>query len=551
MAGPIDADTVVHVPSEAPWLTAAPSTGLGTLAQSPAHALRLEEVARTRALIRMGWALSAVTAASLAVFDGNPILERAMLVGLTIGAIVSTLFYRHLRNPDNLTPRKNVAFAAMVACVAQIAVVYFGVFSAVTMIVLLGVYFFSRTERPTAALVVYAIGVIPHAVVASAIAAGIIVDPGLFPAAPLPPLQMALVIVLIHSAFLMAFAIARSARKSTLEAIDNLQRAMRLADKREAQLAEVRHDLNRALRIGGPGHYTGHVIAGYRVGALIGHGAMGEVYDAVPEGGGEPAAVKLLHPHVLDDRRHVERFLREMRAASSVDSPHVVRVFDSSSADATVPYLVMERLRGYDLAQYLREEGQLPLGRVCELVREIGGVIDQVWAHGIVHRDLKPQNLFHADVGGRRIWKVLDFGVAVLAESGGTLTQGAVVGTPSYMAPEQARGRPVDVRADLYALAAIAYRCLTGRPPFVGPDVPSILYDVVHTMPACPSGLAPMPDDVDLVFAIALAKDPGERFASGAALADAFAAAAAGTLSPDLREQAARLLRVHPWDSER
>src|SRR5690606_27432716 len=135
------------------------------------------------------------------------------------------------------------------------------------------------------------------------------------------------------------------------------------------------------------------------------------------------------------------------------------------------------------------------------LVRQIGSALDGAAAIGVVHRDLKPQNLFrigeHATV-----WKVLDFGVASLAGNDGTLTQGDIIGTPSYMAPEQARGQRVDARADLYALAAVAYRALTGRHPFSAPDTPSLLYAVVHRMPARPSALADeLTADVDRWFA--------------------------------------------------
>jgi serine/threonine-protein kinase len=166
----------------------------------------------------------------------------------------------------------------------------------------------------------------------------------------------------------------------------------------------------------------------------------------------------------------------------------------------------------------------------------------------VVHRDLKPHNLFLAEEGGVFTWKLLDFGVSKLVDAGGTLTAGHVIGTPGYMAPEQARGEDVDGRADVYALAAIAYRCLTGHPPFTGKDVPSTLYDVVYKMPTRPSLLiAELHADVDRALALGLAKRPRERLASARELADALAAAVGGGLAPGLRVRADELVARHAW----
>jgi len=170
---------------------------------------------------------------------------------------------------------------------------------------------------------------------------------------------------------------------------------------------------------------------------------------------------------------------------------------------------------------------RLPLQQLVDMIRQVGTVIEEAKQQGIVHRDLKPQNLFLAtQPGGKELWKVLDFGVSKLAEHHGTLTQGGVVGTPAYMAPEQARGDDdVDYRADLYALAAIAYRCVTGRPPFQGKDLMSILYKVINDAPAPPSEVASVAAAFDAVLAKGMAKAPRDRFHSGAELADALAGA--------------------------
>jgi len=148
------------------------------------------------------------------------------------------------------------------------------------------------------------------------------------------------------------------------------------------------------------------------------------------------------------------------------------------------------------------------------------------------------------------MWKILDFGVSKLGEGSGTLTQGNVVGTPAYMAPEQARGATVDYRADLYALAAIAYRCLTGRPPFSGKDVPTMLYNVVYDMPPRPSDFAEMYPDVDFALAVGFAKRAEDRYGSAAELVDAMRQAFRGELGIETKQRGIALLSTHPWHNQ-
>src|SRR5690606_30037042 len=152
------------------------------------------------------------------------------------------------------------------------------------------------------------------------------------------------------------------------------------------------------------------------------------------------------------------RFLREARAAASLRSPHVASLLGVGTDGASLPYLALERLRGQDLSQRLREQRRLSPPAVVELVQHAARGLDAAHAAGIVHRDIKPQTLFYARTPGGSIWKLLDFGVSRFEDHQGTLTQGRVVGTPVYMAPEQARGEDTDHRADVYSLAAVAYR---------------------------------------------------------------------------------------------
>jgi serine/threonine-protein kinase len=270
---------------------------------------------------------------------------------------------------------------------------------------------------------------------------------------------------------------------------------------------------------------------------------MGEIYEA-KRADGTDAAVKLLRRELLADSKHVERFLRELRAAGSLDSPHVVKVLQASTPEDPIPFLAMERLRGQTLGEMLHKHSTLTRPRVAELVEQIAGVLERARAVNVIHRDLKPHNLFQTDDG---VWKILDFGVALLGESTGTLTGGGVVGTPAYMAPEQARGESVDHRVDLYALAAVVYRCLTGRAPFVARDTPTLLYAVVHRSPLRPGAIAPVPADIEAFLAIAMAKSRDARFQSASEFAQAYADAERKQLSDVLRRRARAMARAQPW----
>jgi eukaryotic-like serine/threonine-protein kinase len=345
--------------------------------------------------------------------------------------------------------------------------------------------------------------------------------------------------------------IARATRRTTLSAIEEHDRAVRGLAQRDALLKEARQDLERALAVGGVGRFTDEILGSFKLGSVLGRGGMGEVYEATHVTTREPGAVKVLHTHALADPEAVRRFLREAKLAASLSVPNVVRVLEIGGLESHIPYIAMERLTGEDLADVLRAERRLSVSKVVTLLRQVGAGLEAAKAAGIVHRDLKPRNLFLADQPeGKPVWKILDFGVSKLTgDTGQTLTREMVIGTPSYMAPEQASGRKVTHRSDLYSLAVIAYRALTGRPAFTGDAVPEILYKVVHELPSRPSQVARLPGDVDLALSIALAKDPLVRFDSAAELADALEAAARGEVDPIVRARAEAVLAEWPWSA--
>jgi serine/threonine-protein kinase len=343
---------------------------------------------------------------------------------------------------------------------------------------------------------------------------------------------------------------ARVSRTTLREAIERSNAALLLAQQREAQLAEAHHQLDRAMRVavGNPGRYTGALAGEYRLGIVIGIGAIGEVYAAEHVSSAAPAAVKLLQAAALAREDLVERILREGTISRGLSHPNVVRVFDIGRLGDGAPYLTMELLRGRDLATRLRQEGQLPADELMRLAREVTSGLQHAHDNGVVHRDLKPLNIYEASEDRTIRWKLLDFGISKLVSSGGTLTQEGVIGTPGYMSPEQARGNEVDHRSDLFSLAVVMYRAMTGQPAFPGENTPQILFDIVYKMPKRPSAAArSLPVDVDYVMAVALAKEPEQRFQSAAEFAEAFVLACQRRLTPELRARGEAAVEQHPW----
>ena len=512
------------------------------------EAMRHWEVNRTRVFLRWVSLLVIALPGAMQVLGGDPIARALLYGGVALAAVTMGWLYWDLRDPSRYSLGKVLvaAYSGVLATVAGIY--YFGVFSPAPACVTMGIYFFSLGGTRRSTILLYAVNACALAALAIAIASGWIADRGLIKAESFTPLQMLVLQGAVQILYLCSFVIARATHNAMVGAIDRLQAAMRALGAREALLLEARQDLDRALEVGGPGRFTGQRLGSYHLGNLIGRGGMGEVYHATGAAG-ETAAVKLLHADAAASPDQLARFERETRSAARIHNPHVVKVLAVGRTDGNVPYLAMELLDGQDLAQLLRELQRLPPGKVVALVRQVAGGLDAAHECGVVHRDIKPQNLFLAEADGGSVWKILDFGVAKRLSGGGTLTHGHVVGTPGYMAPEQARADDVDHRADLYALAAIAYRALTGRPPFPGRDVPAVLYNVVHAMPRRPSDLVELDSDVDDVLALGMAKHRDERFDSGRGFADALAGAVAGDLAPRLRERAALLHREHPWSS--
>ncbi len=284
---------------------------------------------------------------------------------------------------------------------------------------------------------------------------------------------------------------------------------------------------------------------GYAILDLISVGGMGRVYRAQQSALGRTVAVKIIHPHLLSDENSALRFMTEARAASQLNHPNSVAVFDFGRTDDGQPYLVMEFLRGKDLARVAYEEGPLPFSRVVDVLRQVLAALGEAHDLGIVHRDLKPENvILEALRRGGDFVKVVDFGLAKLkadAQAPTNVTSpGIVCGTPDYMAPEQGRGDAIDGRSDLYSVGVMLFQLLTGRLPFEA-DSPTQVVMMHMTIPVPdPRQVAPdrsIPDSLVEVVFRALSKDPRDRYQEAAELAEALRQALANADSAPPLEQ--------------
>lgn len=273
----------------------------------------------------------------------------------------------------------------------------------------------------------------------------------------------------------------------------------------------------------------------YRVDELIGRGGMATVFRGYDLTLGRQVAIKLLNRDLADDNSFRTRFRLEAQAASRMAHPTIVRVYDAgedteTSPDGTVrpvPYIVMELVHGALLKDII-SAGPVP---VDDAVRYVDGILEALeYSHraGVVHRDIKPGNVMVTDAGQV---KVMDFGIArAVSDSSSTVAETtAIIGTAAYFSPEQAKGEPVDARADVYSSGVVLYELLAGRPPFRGESPVAVAYQHVSEAPVAPSEVnESVPRSLDTVVLRALAKDPFQRYQDAAAFRDALDATVGG-----------------------
>ena len=262
-----------------------------------------------------------------------------------------------------------------------------------------------------------------------------------------------------------------------------------------------------------------------RLARRLGAGGMGSVWIAEHAALQTDVVVKFLADRLLEDPTSQARFAREAAAAAHVKSPHVVQMLDHGVTDDGLPYIVMELLEGRDLGKLVRERRLTPY-ETAHVIEHVALALGQAHSKGIVHRDIKPNNIFLCDVGASMPFvKLFDFGIARSGDEQLTAT-GHVVGTPSYMSPEQLSGETVGPKSDLWSLGMVTFKALTGANPFDRPTLPETMGAVLHAKLPVPTQFTPeLPPGVDAWFARACARDPAERFGSAAEMAEALWAA--------------------------
>ena len=267
---------------------------------------------------------------------------------------------------------------------------------------------------------------------------------------------------------------------------------------------------------------TATVFGPYRLEQELGRGGMAVVYRARDTRQRRTVAVKLLLPHLRQEREFVERFERELRHAANLRHPHIVPLYESGQING-IAYLAMGYADSGVLADHVaRYPGQrLPLAWCAELLTQVASALDYAHVRGVIHRDVKPTNILLARAGRHAL--LADFSIAKAAWDSRLTSNTALIGSPFYMAPEQITGAPVDHRADVYALGLVLYELLTGRLPFSGDTPLVVMYHQVHHLPSSPREFNPaLSPAVEAVVLQALEKEPSARFETAGALATAF-----------------------------
>ncbi len=272
----------------------------------------------------------------------------------------------------------------------------------------------------------------------------------------------------------------------------------------------------------------GAVIGQYKVTKKLGEGGMGAVFAGEHTLLGRKAAIKMLLPALSQNQEIVQRFFNEARAATAIQDPGIVQIFDFGYHVDGSAYIVMEFLEGEPLDSRLKRLGRLNPFDALRIMRQASSSLAAAHARGIIHRDLKPENIFlvaDREVAGGERPKLLDFGIAKLtndSESKVKTHTAAIMGTPMYMSPEQCRGAgAVDARSDVYALGCVLFHLVCGRTPFDGDGVGEIIASHLREPPPVPSHVVPgLPPELDALILRCLAKQPEQRFQSANELAD-------------------------------
>ncbi|MBX3223079.1 MAG: serine/threonine protein kinase [Labilithrix sp.] len=274
----------------------------------------------------------------------------------------------------------------------------------------------------------------------------------------------------------------------------------------------------------------------YQLIRMIGRGGMGSVWEARHASLGTPSAIKFIEAEYADSQEARSRFDKEAKAAATIQSKHAIQIYDHGVTDDGKPYIVMELLQGEPLDKRIDRLCRMSLQDTAKIIQQVSRGLARAHERGIIHRDLKPENIFivRNPDDDDEVAKVLDFGIAKMSNAPGnpgmtsSTKTGAVLGTPFYMSPEQARGlRNVDHRTDVWSLGVIAFKCVTGKLPFDGESVGDLLVKICTSPVPVPSQVVPgIPPNFDAWFMRALEREPERRFATVTELSDALCFAA-------------------------
>ncbi|HEX6241062.1 MAG TPA: protein kinase [Polyangiales bacterium] len=511
-------------------------------------ALEASAMGRLRILAGSMMALTIVGALVALTFEGDDFTKRLAAGAMAALLLAFGFVWVRAGRPEMDETPMILAIAIPLCMAAAVANFAFGLLSPFGITMAMSILLFASSTTRVVALTAFAVIMTGFVCGAALVRSGLYTRPALVNVVVARQWMWDAGILLVMVLYGAAYAVGRLIRREQTIGVENFERAVREASMRDALLREAREALKNAAGLGAPGRFTDQELDGFRLGPVIGRGGMGEVYKAERIADKREAALKLLRMDALVERTALARFEREARIVASIRSPNVVEVLAVSNADSVLPYIAMERLLGVDLASHLRDCGRMTLLEVADLVSQVATGLSAAHMANVVHRDLKPNNLFRSGTRDRPVWKILDFGVSKWMDSSdASLTAAELVGTPHYMAPEQARGeRSLDQCADIYALAAITYRALTGEAPFTG-HMPGILRSITDDMPKAPSSAADVPRQIDYVLAIGLAKSREDRFQSTFEFAAAFTMAAGNNLNAGLIKKARLLLKALPY----
>ncbi|MDD4554063.1 MAG: protein kinase [Bacteroidales bacterium] len=250
----------------------------------------------------------------------------------------------------------------------------------------------------------------------------------------------------------------------------------------------------------------------YEIRSEIGRGGMATVYKAIQKNLNRPVAIKIIHQNYIHDKEFVIRFHREAQFCSSLSHPNIVTIFDEGESNG-VHFMVMEYLDGIELHQLIKQYGKLPPSQTIEYIRQIGSALGYAHQNGLIHRDVKSSNIIITR-SGRPV--LTDFGIAFAVYDSKLTMPGTVIGTPEYMSPEQAEGRQIDARSDLFSLGVIMYECLTGQVPFKGENAISTAHKIIYDQPQPICEQAPdVPGHLTNIVELLLQKQPQDRIQSG------------------------------------